>query len=147
MLWISHKITTFSIVFAATRNLLFSIVAAVASILPDFLEVPWLMKHRGLSHSVPVWLGLTTAVIIGSWNSPTLPKWGTIAVCLGVLMHLVEDAFSVMGVPVYGNKSIALKVYRTGGVSEFIAVAVVVGLAYITFFSNQGGFLPLKLYK
>lgn len=125
----SHKITTFSIVYITTRNLLFSLVAAVASILPDYLEVPWLMKHRGLSHSVPLWICLSGAAIIGNWHNPTI-KWSVVAICLGILMHLVEDAFSIMGVPVWQHKNLALKVYKTGALSEVVVVLAVVGIAY-----------------
>ncbi len=89
------------------------------------------MRHRGLSHSVPLWTGVTAAAVIGNWNSPALLKYGTIAACLGVLMHLLEDAFSIMGVPVWGHKSIAFRVYKTGRVSEFIVVVAVAGVSLI----------------
>lgn len=131
MLWISHKITTFSIVFTVTHNLLFSITAAAAAILPDFLEVRWLMRHRGLSHSVPLWVTVTAIAVIGSWQQSALVKYGVIAVCLGIIMHIVEDAFSFAGVPLVQGKNLAFKVYKTGGISEMGVVCVVAALGLV----------------
>lgn len=56
MKWINHKITTFSIVFLLTKDVLTSLAAAAGSIIPDAVEghnydsERWRKNHRRLSH-------------------------------------------------------------------------------------------------
>ncbi len=44
----------------------------------------------------------------------------------GALFHLVEDAMSKSGIPVWKGKMIVGRLYKTGTVSEFIVVLVIV---------------------
>ncbi len=56
MKWINHKITTFSIVFLVTHNLIPSFLAAMGSVIPDAIEGHnynsdrWRKNHRRFSH-------------------------------------------------------------------------------------------------
>lgn len=64
MKWINHKITTFSLVFILTHNLIGSIIAAAGSVIPDALEghnydsKRWRKNHRRLTHWLAGYVGI-----------------------------------------------------------------------------------------
>lgn len=72
--------------------------------------------HRGMTHSVLVW-AVIAAVFIA--QSPSLFTYGFI---IGYLLHIVEDFFSVQGVPLFWpiqtKRYKSFITYRTAGLLE-----------------------------
>lgn len=68
MKWINHKITTFSIVFLITKDVVSSLAAAAGSIIPDAIEGHnydsdrWRRNHRRLSHWLLGYVLLATVI-------------------------------------------------------------------------------------
>jgi len=124
MTWISHKLITFSVMFAFTHNLFFAFVSAMGAIIPDLFEGKgyasvnpfeqerWRQKHRTYTH----WFIPYLTVFIVCWlvikENPmlihpykniavflSLPKhisvsWILSALSFGALMHILQDAVS-----------------------------------------------------
>lgn len=103
MQWYFHKTTTFALVYAVSGDLTASIVAGVASIIPDAIEMPFmgLIPHRTITH----WPYLYLVLIAGfgcAWNlSGHIGFQMGLFVSIGCLLHVAEDALSKTGVP-YG---------------------------------------------
>ncbi|UOE77884.1 metal-dependent hydrolase [Parageobacillus thermoglucosidasius] len=71
--------------------------------------------HRGMTHSLVMW-GIIALVI--SWESSSLFAVGF---ALGYLFHILEDFFSVQGVPLFWpfiSKRFKIPLYRTGNIVE-----------------------------
>ncbi|MEI7636058.1 MAG: hypothetical protein WCJ37_02045 [Syntrophus sp. (in: bacteria)] len=147
MKWISHQICTFAGTYAISGNLPLSFAVSAFSHLPDVIEYGpgkyIFRKHRGVSHNPIFWfviLALSVPfsylpviqwaeVFLGRWD--VFSKWNFSVMCVlipatGALFHLVEDAMSKSGIPVWKGKMIVGRLYKTGTVSEFIVVLVIV---------------------
>lgn len=107
--------------------------ALVGSTAPDWLE--WCaqrlggrrrVKHRGATHYLAVWLALAPglALLPGPWSLAAWFAWGGLA-------HVCADALTVSGVPVgpWSDRRVhfAGGRIRTGGLGEWLAVALVCG--------------------
>jgi inner membrane protein len=71
--------------------------------------------HRGMTHSLVVW-GIIALVMM--WESSSLFAIGFV---LGYLFHILEDFFSVQGVPLFWPftlKRFKIPIYRTGSFIE-----------------------------
>jgi inner membrane protein len=71
--------------------------------------------HRGMTHSLFVW-GIIALVVM--WESSSLFAVGF---ALGYLFHILEDFFSVQGVPLFWpftTKRFKIPLYRTGNIVE-----------------------------
>lgn len=94
----------------------------------------WKKSHRGSSH----WLGWYVALAFaGAAYSPILAWIG-----IGAITHLVADAMTPMGVPLYPfskKRMLSVNLFPTGGFREVIfSVALMSGMAYyITHFPNS----------
>jgi hypothetical protein len=151
MTWVNHKIVGFAIPFMFTRNYLFSFLSAIFSILPDLVEGNrMVLKHRGISHNPFLWLAVCLSAyafaLFGPVESmlhldpatplPFVPRlllsWAVLAAASGVFLHLACDSLTMTGVPLYGNRRFALKLFRTGSPVEYIiSMALIVVLVYI----------------
>ncbi len=143
MKWSNHQITTLAGTYVLSGNLPFSLAVAAFSHLPDMVEFgPGKLifsRHRGASHSVLLWVSVlilalpfayhplfqNTAVMFGHWG---FKPWWVIAPGLGALFHLLEDALSISGIKLWGNKKIAVRLYRTGTPGEYAVTLGIVGL-------------------
>jgi len=154
MLWINHKATAFSAAWAITGKPLFALGAALFSVMPDAIEFilgPLLARHRGVWHNPLTWL----ALFAGAWITLALSGFGgfpfqacfprrifpealaltpdllILAAMFGVAMHLVTDALSISGIPVWRRRRLAGRLYRTGGISEWIVSLAMVAVLLI----------------
>ncbi len=105
----------------------------MGSILPD-IDIYWyklnkmFFSHRTLSLSHRGWTHHLFLPMLGIVVSLYYSNLHCVYIFMGVLLHDILDMFSYSGVP-YGftyKKRIGLKVYRTGSLSEFLFLAVVV---------------------
>ncbi len=130
MTWRNHRISTFALAFAVTGGFLFSIIATIASTLPDRLELGGLIKHRTATH---FWgwptIGVLLILLFLKVHSVVLVV--LLGLLFGYTAHLFEDSLSKSGVPIvspYGKKY-GMGLYVTGTTSETIAMAVLVFVA------------------
>lgn len=125
MTWVSHSIVAVSVASLVGSAPADVVVAAFASRLPDQLEIIPFLGHRGWSHSIAVWSVITIIV--------ALMDPASVIYLLGPLSHIVADALSISGIPVFGRRSrmIRLPLYRTGRLSELVAVFAIAGVAIL----------------
>ncbi|EZP77407.1 membrane-bound metal-dependent hydrolase [Parageobacillus genomosp. 1] len=144
----SHIVTSLCLGAAAAAYTSLSFTASytagvvIGSLLPDIDEpksyvgrrsmgmsnkVKEAFGHRGMTHSLVVW-GVIALVI--SWESSSLFAAGFV---LGYLFHILEDFFSVQGVPLFWPftvKRLKIPIYRTGNLVEkalfYVAFALLV---------------------
>ncbi|MDF2557025.1 MAG: hypothetical protein K0R71_853 [Bacillales bacterium] len=84
--------------------------------------------HRGATHSLITWFVLFIFFML------FIPNSFTLGVSLGYLLHIIEDFFSVSGVPLYlpfDRKRRKCPVYRTTGREE--RLIYICALLFITF--------------
>ncbi len=116
MLWISHVSTAlFMSNLLGAKDLLSLSLSCLGSIFPDrieFLGSRRILKHRQISHSIVVWIFL----FLEFSDLSEKIKW----FFFGVFVHLFEDLLTKRGIPLFLKKRIAIKLVRTGGISEFI---------------------------
>lgn len=135
----THIVT--SVTLAAGVSKLFSIPftigyvagVTVGSLLPDIDEpnsyigrrsfgiarlVKKVFGHRGFTHSLLCWFTLTVCCFI-------FPSLFTAGISLGYFFHIVEDLFSVQGVPLFSpiqknrQRLPVFMTYRTSSATEF----------------------------
>ncbi|MBA2875933.1 metal-dependent hydrolase [Thermaerobacillus caldiproteolyticus] len=92
--------------------------------------------HRGMTHSLLVWAVIALVV---TFESSSLFSIGFV---LGYLFHIMEDFFSVQGVPLlwpFQTKRYKIPLYRTGSFSETMifylafSLLIYVGMKYELF--------------
>ena len=148
MKWINHKLTTFAIYYTISGDPIQSLLASTSSILPDAIEMgpgkAIFRKHRGGSHNPLFWLiTLPTLFCLFRKRLPDTtivpvafipgPEALFLAITTGVTLHLIADTLSGSGIPLLGNKRIALKLYKTFTLSEFAVVSFVLLSCGISF--------------
>ncbi|WP_028844211.1 metal-dependent hydrolase [Thermodesulfovibrio thiophilus] len=131
--WKSHKIVTFCVVYVLSHNPVFSLLAAIGSVVPDLIEgrgfvsmnpykqYRWQQNHRKLSHwCIPYIAICLICLFILRQNSLKvysvmhlnqflqfpellLVLWISFAVSSGAVMHIFEDALSGK-VPLFNPK-------------------------------------------
>ncbi|MFA5183174.1 MAG: metal-dependent hydrolase [Syntrophales bacterium] len=147
MKWISHQICTFAGTYAISDNLPLSFAVSAFSCLPDAIEFGpgkyIFRKHRGISHNPLFWLGILVISCLCSYlpliqqTEDFLGKWnGFSTMCVlipatGAFFHLAEDAMSKSGIPIWKGKMIAVPLYKTGTVGEFMVVLAIFILCLI----------------
>lgn len=152
MKWINHQVVTGVIMYAATEDLLLTACGMAGAIFPDKVEGNprrglmswgWRSRHRGWSH----WPLLYVAVIglllkwqgvpsllefpAGGILSETSPMRIGIALCLGALLHIAEDAVCGKVPVLYPNRKWGLRLFKVGSVAEYVFALAVVLLCYM----------------
>ena len=152
MKWLNHQVVTGVIMYAATEDLLLTACGMAGAILPDRVEgnprrglmsLGWRSRHRGWSH----WPLLYVAVIglllkwqgvpsllelpVGGLLSEASPMRIGIALCIGALLHIAEDA--VCGkVPLLSpSHKWGLRLFTVGSVTEYVFSLAVVLFCYM----------------
>ena len=138
MKWINHQTTTFCVTMAAVPDPIMAAMAAVSSSLPDAIESTRggfrYATHRGVSHDIVFWVPvLFGLLLVTHWPGllPTLPicqsipQMISIAVAVGVGMHLLMDGMSKGGIPVAGGGRINLNLYKTFTLSEYAVAGLI----------------------
>jgi len=124
--WYSHKITTFTAVYAVTGGILSAITAASASLLPDVFEMGGILKHRGASHWPYPYFGVALILFITCCLTTSLWPYFAFYLLVGISLHLLEDGLSKSGIPwrhPFGEPKGA-GFYITGTGSEQILVLI-----------------------
>lgn len=153
MTWYSHKVLTFIAVFEISRDLIFAVLSAVFSVIPDMVEgkmfvngvmnkldyQKWKERHRRLSHW---WVVYTTLLVVGASVSFVYKQAGymLIALSVGSICHILEDALSGR-VPLLSprRKSFGIRLVKTGGVGEKLLVFSVIMLFIAIEILSRGG--------
>ncbi|KAF0995185.1 metal-dependent hydrolase [Geobacillus sp. TFV-3] len=150
MRYSSHVIATLCLGAAASAHTGLPFTASyttglvIGSLLPDIDEpssyvgrrsfgvarkVKEAFGHRGMTHSLIVW-GVLAALV---WRDSASPF--ATGLVLGCLFHIVEDFFSVQGVPLlwpFSSKRWKVPLYRTGkGMETVLVYAALAGLIYL----------------
>ena len=152
MKWINHQVVTGVIMYAATEDLLLTACGMAGAILPDKVEGSprrgimswgWRSRHRGWSHwpllYVAViglllkWQGVSSLLELpaGGILSETGPMRIGIALCLGALLHIAEDAVCGKVPVLYPNRKWGLRLFKVGSVAEYVFALAVVLLCYM----------------
>ncbi len=149
MKWSNHKLVTTVVVLAGTGNFLYAAYSFLGSVLPDRLEGKppkeskaywkWRSKHRQTTHwTVPYLLIIATLMylhkieIINDW-SWELAKF-IIFVCVGALLHILEDALCGKVPLIWRKHKIGLKLFKVGSSWEyFISYTICVIALYYRF--------------
>ncbi|MGP1471335.1 MAG: metal-dependent hydrolase [Schwartzia sp. (in: firmicutes)] len=138
MKWISHQIVTGAVVYLATDSLLLTACSMAGAVIPDRLEGDprraknywlWRRMHRGLSH----WPGLYLFAIALCLSLRPAADDGTmclIAVMVGALLHILEDALCGKVPLIFPGEKIGLKLFSVGSFTEYFFAAGIVLLAY-----------------
>lgn len=104
MTWYFHKLTTFSLVYAASGDATASVVASVASVIPDALEMVsfGLIPHRTITHWPYLYMVLIAFFGGLFYSSGQIQFYFAMFVSIGCLLHVAEDALSKGGIPFCG---------------------------------------------
>ncbi|SMC28322.1 Membrane-bound metal-dependent hydrolase YbcI, DUF457 family [Desulfacinum hydrothermale DSM 13146] len=153
MRWRSHALIAASCLYATYHCPADIMLGTILSSLPDRVETPFgpnglrLLRHRGRSHEVLVWMGvLFVCLVLHVWLMPTIPLEGlpdTLLFLFGGteyavplylpafagLLHLVGDVFTPGGIRLAGQK-VTFGWCKTGTLWE-VMVAVGVSLAVL----------------
>ena len=147
---------TLVLVWAFTHNFLYSLIASIGSIVPDFIEgegflydyEKWMRSHRTYSHWFVPYAVLFLVSFIGmGWEVWSLVKSELLflpnekgkilffilsALSLGCLLHILEDAVSGK-VPLWHPKkrTFGVRLVRTRSFTEYVFVFVVVLLIIV----------------
>ena len=119
MKWITHLVTAFCFVYIISKFLpitcLGFLIAMVASIIPDYFEIVYKVRHRSVYfHN---WLiPLATIVFIAN---PTL-----IGIPLGYGHHLALDSLTKMGVYVGSKRKVKGFLYATNYAHNALIVLI-----------------------
>lgn len=172
MKWKNHAIVAGSFLYALGLEPGAIALGTASAVLPDRIETPFgpaglrLLKHRGLSHEVMLWLIACVALLLwnpiipGDWAAELLrygpslfqapgnerafdlPLW---AIPLGGVLHLLlGDLLTPGGVTIWGEK-FSLNLFRTGTWSEYFwtGLFVVLCLCYQTLYAMVKTYSPL----
>ncbi|HQN01130.1 MAG TPA: hypothetical protein PLL36_08650 [Candidatus Hydrogenedentes bacterium] len=135
MKWVNHSATAICVAMAVTGHPVISAAAAIASALPDKIEVfiPF-GKHRGISHDPALWLPIIVVLLA----MPFVPMESTshlaihglfqslaFGAAMGIGMHLITDAMSITGIPIFHKYRLAGNLYKTTALSEYIVSACI----------------------
>jgi membrane-bound metal-dependent hydrolase YbcI (DUF457 family) len=120
MLATSHRLMAASGAILLGASPVQAVIATLGATLPDRIEVVGL-PHRGISH----WPWPWALVVWVMYTQQT--DWGILVAWwfAGALFHIGADLFTVGGIPlIFPNRRIRLGVVRTGGVGEYLIVAL-----------------------
>ncbi|MFN3480657.1 MAG: metal-dependent hydrolase [Thermodesulfovibrionales bacterium] len=131
MTWVSH------ILVGSSVGKLFGygyVLSAFGSVLPDLIENIAPVKHRGISHSLTIWLIVFVIAFLTNLQQ-------ALAIMIGVLIgHLLMDSLTVTGVPLFDDRGRYITLFggrlRTGTPSEYIIAILIAGLCTLAVFSG-----------
>ncbi len=131
MKWYSHKAVGLSVSFLFGLPISGIFLTTASSVVPDVVEFG-VLKHRGLSHAWWIYALLYIVSIV------FLPEKYSIYfsfIALGILLHLICDALTLMGIPQspFSDKRIAFKLFKTGSSAEYIFVSAIFVLCFFIF--------------
>jgi len=133
MLGKSHRLMAASGAVLLGASPLCAAAAALGATLPDRIEVVGL-PHRGISHWPWTWAAAVWSVQTQHSRWSTLLAWWL----AGALFHIGADLFTIGGIPLILPKwRIRLGMLRTGGVGEYVVVALAVIAALMHVFHLQ----------
>lgn len=136
MTWKSHIAITYCAGLAATLNPTSAAIISLGSTLPDKIEIVFpILKHRGNSHSLSLWVAV---LVLSSSLSLLWPQAISLSyILLGGVAHLLQDMLSVRGIPLgiqtrtLRSPQVRIPLYRTRTFSE-LAVAFILCLCFLT---------------
>ena len=134
----SHVAANAFLSFALFQNPFICLGAIFAAKMPDQMEtfLP-MVKHRGATHIMSVWAGVGLIAGIGVFL-PGIPMFSFAGLgielhsvifgfVLGGFLHIFMDYLSVSGVPILpGRTHAAAKWYKTGTLSEYLVLSLVI---------------------
>jgi membrane-bound metal-dependent hydrolase YbcI (DUF457 family) len=127
MLAKSHRLVAASAAVLLGASPMQAALAALGATLPDRIEIVGL-PHRGISHWPWPWA-------FAVWSMQTQhTDWGHLLAwwLAGALFHIGADFFTIGGVPLLLPQwRLRLGIMRTGGVGEYIVVALFVSAALL----------------
>lgn len=139
---------TFVAVFEIFGDLVFAVLSAIFSIVPDMVEgkeflspngsagyIRWKKNHRTFSH----WWVIYVVVLVSGFLIITVSKvagYITIAMAAGSLFHILEDSVSGKVPALFPRKkSFGVRLIGTGSVGEkmlvFSAVVIFVAVSFL----------------
>jgi inner membrane protein len=135
-------------------------VAAFGGLMPDldhpksalgrqipFLSYPLsqIFGHRGFTHSL-LMVGILLTVLVSLTNDPNYNglSWMVVPLCLGYLSHILGDALTPSGVPLFYplKKTYSLNLFKTRSFLE----TVVVGFLTLAVFFGGGIYADFMAY-
>lgn len=135
MLGVTHFIAGAAAASALGADPIAQVAAGVCALMPDIdiasstigkrvPIIPWLLRHRGPTHSIMLVAAIYFAVIhfVGQ-------NWAFYAT-LGWASHLLLDMLNPSGVELFWPlpKRIGIRLIRTGGILEYIVTALILFL-------------------
>lgn len=131
MTWVSHILVGSSAGKIAGYSY---VLSAFGSVLPDLIEYIIPSKHRGISHSLAMWLILFA---IGWVTGIEQIR----AILVGVLVgHLLMDSLTITGVPFWDENGRYITLFggkvRTGTASEYAISIIIALIAYSLSYSG-----------
>ncbi|MBT9167216.1 MAG: hypothetical protein DDT19_00541 [Syntrophomonadaceae bacterium] len=132
-----------------TGDVALSFASAVFSVVPDWMERPLGLKHRGISHNVPVWIVIFSLFIpILFLTGSNILRTLLIAFIFGILSHLMADALTPSGVQylLTGNHRLSFNICKTGSLKEYIismSVLIIAVTVNIGKLSDRGYYVSL----
>lgn len=123
MMGLSHWVVNGSLAYTLTGNVWLTLGAMATATLPDLLEkVLLFIPHRGPTHWLALWVGLTAWAVLGLGLEPG--HLFLLGCAAGGLGHVLADALSEEGIPLgpFAPKW-GLRLYKTGALSEGLVVA------------------------
>jgi len=158
MRWSTHNITSVAMAYAVTDNIYYSLLTISGVVLPDAIEIRnsnVFRKHRGISHNPLFWIlimplfayaiymlkqsdtGLYIMNYISSFsylfsNMNLNPFEACFAALFtGIFFHLLIDAMSTYGIPLWGKKKFRLNLYKTFSSREIYITVVILILCLL----------------
>ena len=152
MRWQNHIMTSVAISYVVSDNIFFGLIAGAGAIIPDAVEydIRALKKHRGMSHNPIFWLIVCAAIyaglkLSGVGDGLPYPKLAIelfkpfdplsiiiLGLSAGVFCHLLTDAMSTSGIPLWKRKKITLfKLYKTFRKSEIYTTYSILSICFI----------------
>ena len=153
MKWINHQVVTGVIVYAVTEDLLLTSFSMAGAIFPDKVEGNprgglsswgWRSRHRGWSHWPLLYLAFIG--LLAKWQgASSLPGFfGSsaflsleetplnlgIALCIGALLHIAEDAVCGKVPLLTPNRKVGIRLFTVGSITEYLFALGVVLLCY-----------------
>ena len=138
MKWVNHEIVTGVIVYGATGDLLSTAFAMAGAIFPDKVEGGpganyWSSRarHRGWSHWPVIYIAILAIMQMGLLPQGADVERGATFICIGALLHIVEDAFCGKVPFLLPGQKVGIKLFKVGSVTEYLFSMAVVILTYI----------------
>lgn len=126
MKWINHKITATATAMAMGMNVIETVLVAIGSYLPDYIEIAiarnnkelWKKIHRKMFHW---WVIYLAYIIIASFLADNYIVNLSRFIAIGAYMHIIGDAMTVQGIPILNpyKRDLAMGYFKTGEDKEY----------------------------